>query len=83
MDVQAEINRLNGELENTTDVSERIAIRNQITEYVKLLPHSQSQGKFIIKPHSSWLKMFEYILYNLLDISIFIPVVVYYICCKL
>jgi hypothetical protein len=53
MDAQAEINLLKSELEKATDVGERIAIRNQITELYKLLPPSQSTaGKFIIKSHS-------------------------------
>jgi hypothetical protein len=47
MDIQAEINDLNDQLKNTTDVAERTAIRNQITEYVKLLQQQQpSTGKF-------------------------------------
>jgi hypothetical protein len=53
MDIPAKINRLENDLEKTTDAAERVAIRQQIIEYVKLLQQqTPAPGILTFRYHS-------------------------------
>lgn len=52
IDIPAKINRLENDLDKTTDAAERVAIRQQLTEYIKLLQQiTPKPGIFTFRYH--------------------------------